>query len=322
MATKMEGASRTNMYLIEPERLTLVEDPEHSLYDPRVLEPVDESLVLSMMVRGNVTPIIVNKNGEEWAVVDGRHRVKAACEANKRLAAMGHLPIKMKAVVSQAKDVELYGMLIVSNEFRKDDGPLAKADKAKKVQETYGYSVQDTAVLFGVTSKTIHAWNLLGKLSVKVRKHIESGTISASAASELSELSKTEQDAKLEELIAKGPVSARQLSKEKRGQKPANIKRPLTKKEIERLLDTTISSSWNEASWMNTGDVEVDMDPYEAYKNGYTHALETVLKLDGANDNSNTEQSVNLPEMPPSIPGEACAEVNPICPESGDEAGE
>lgn len=78
-------APRENMFRVEPEKMVLVTDENHPLYDPRVHLPLRENLVLNIMAHGVKEPILIRKNGDTFEVVDGRQRVKHAIEANKRL---------------------------------------------------------------------------------------------------------------------------------------------------------------------------------------------------------------------------------------------
>ena len=91
------GASgRTNLLMFDPDKIKLITDKKHFLYDPRVEKPVSEELVASIKYRGVVEPVIVWKDPEmgDTCALDGRQRIKAAQEANKQLKKEG-LPIKL-----------------------------------------------------------------------------------------------------------------------------------------------------------------------------------------------------------------------------------
>ena len=93
-STEAYGASgKTNVLNFEPERLHLVTDRSHPLYDERIHLPLDESMILNIMDQGVLEPIIVWKDPETGlsCVVDGRQRVRHTVEANKRLAAAGRI---------------------------------------------------------------------------------------------------------------------------------------------------------------------------------------------------------------------------------------
>ena len=71
---------RTNALLFDPEKLHIVTDERHPLYDPRHALPVDPALVASIAAYGVVEPIIVWRDPEtqKTCVVDGRGRRRCA----------------------------------------------------------------------------------------------------------------------------------------------------------------------------------------------------------------------------------------------------
>jgi ParB family transcriptional regulator, chromosome partitioning protein len=97
---------KTNLLSFDPDNLQLVEDPTHALFDPRVHDPVDVSLVASIKMKGVITPIIIWKDPEsgQVCVVEGRGRVKAAREANRQLREAGEVPKEVPAVVGKPCD--------------------------------------------------------------------------------------------------------------------------------------------------------------------------------------------------------------------------
>lgn len=61
-------ASILTAFWFYPEDIVLITDPEHPLYDKRVLLPINEPMVASIMLDGQgvIEPVVVTKwNGEE-----------------------------------------------------------------------------------------------------------------------------------------------------------------------------------------------------------------------------------------------------------------
>jgi ParB family chromosome partitioning protein len=191
------------MFMINPEDLVLVIDKNHPLYDARAADPIDENLVRNIMVYGVKEPVLVRKNGEALEVIDGRQRVKAAIEANKRLTAEGKEPMRVRAIVEKGQEADLFGVLITLNELRREDTPLARADKAKRFIDM-GKSEAEAAIAFGVSHQTIRNWLALETLSPPVRKAVEKGDLPATAATKLAGLSSEKQEEKLERLKETG----------------------------------------------------------------------------------------------------------------------
>lgn len=205
MATKqaLEG-TRLNAFGMDPNDLTIVgldtkDGPEHPLYDPRVLAPLEESMVLSIMTHGVLEPVKVRKDGKAVEVVFGRRRVMHAREANKRLKKQGDEPIHVACMLERSKDV--MGVSITENEIRKDDLLSAKAEKLVRYLAT-GKSEEDAAVAFGVTSQSIRNWLKISELDNSVVKAIDKGQIKASAAWNLAGLAREEQKQELEKLLS------------------------------------------------------------------------------------------------------------------------
>lgn len=207
MATKQAiPGKRLNAFAVDPKDLSLVVDENHPLYDERVAFPVDEALVRNVMVYGVLEPVLVTKEGDEVLVVDGRQRVKAAIEANRRLSERGESELRVPCMVRRGNVESLFGVSVSANEQRLDDTPLGRARKAQRL-DSLGYTLGEIAIVFGVTEQAIKGWLVLSECSPKVQKAVETGMISATAAVQLATLSAQDQVSKLEELIEKAPTS-------------------------------------------------------------------------------------------------------------------
>lgn len=206
------GASRLNAFSMNPEDLTVVTDMKNALYDERSDKPLDENMVLNIMAYGVKQPVIVRKNGEELEVVDGRQRTRCAIEANKRLKAEGKERLKVPVMLARGEDKDMFGIAIFCNEIRSDDTPMVRAKKAQRLIDL-GKSIDEAAIVFGVTKAAINQWLALLELAPAVQKAVEAGEVSASAVAPLRSLSREDQIAKLAELRASGEkVTAKKTS--------------------------------------------------------------------------------------------------------------
>lgn len=243
-------ASRTNAWNVEPERLVLVTDLAHPMYDQRVHLPLDESLVLNVMHHGVIEPVIICKDGADLVVVDGRQRVKAAREANRRLLAEGKLAMFVTCMVRKGDDASLFGVMVSTNELRREDTPLGRAEKLQRFL-AMGRSESEAAVVFGVTRQTIANWKALLDLAPEVKQAVENGVIGATAAAqEFAGLSRQDQRAKLMALnsdpspnIGKRPaISGTKAKATLAGTTPALRMR--SRKEIQACLND-LPAGWN-----------------------------------------------------------------------------
>jgi len=233
-----DNAVRTDAYQLFPEDVLIITDPLHPLFDVRALWPFDESLVCDIMLAGVEEPIIVMKDGGRAVVIDGRQRVIAAREANRRLAEQGKEIIRVKAVKRNGSMDELFGVSISTNEHRRDDAVTVRAEKCHKLLQM-GRTVQEAAVRFGVSTETIKNWEKLVGLSAPVAKAVDAGEISTTAAIQLAGLDMEGQSAALDELrTAKKPTvevakqAAKKVAKAE-GDADVVLGRMRSKKEIE-----------------------------------------------------------------------------------------
>ncbi len=211
----LNAKGKRDAYMFDPEDLVLVTDEKHPLYDERVNLPVDESLVLNIMFapdgtpQGVLEPINAARNTEtgKVEVIDGRQRVKAAREANKRLKKKGLEPVWVPCMLKRVNAYTSMGMLISSNEHRQDDSPLGKAKKAARYI-ALGRDEAEIATLFGISAASVK--NMLGLLDAPaaVRNAVEAGKISTSDGYKLAKLEPEEAKKKVAELVEHAPRAA------------------------------------------------------------------------------------------------------------------
>ena len=239
-STEAYGASgKTNVLNFEPERLHLVTDRSHPLYDERIHLPLDESMILNIMDQGVLEPIIVWKDPETGlsCVVDGRQRVRHTVEANKRLAAAGKDLLFVPAVTKRGSAVRMAQAMISANEIRRADTPLARAKKMADALER-GHDEEDLSLMFGVGVQTIRATLALLDATQAVKDAVESGTVTVSQARQLANLSPEEQREKVKEVeVATAGTKGHEKSRRQR-QVIGNAKpRMKSRKEIMKTLE-------------------------------------------------------------------------------------
>ena len=198
------AVSRGQTFTYEPEKLVLITNKSHPLYDERVGLPVSEALVLSIMAYGVIKPIVCRKNGTLpdgsaiIEVVDGRQRTKATVEANKRLVAAGQRPILISAVMRRAGEQDAIGCMITANEVNVIDDIVTKALKLVRFLEVYKGSREEAQILFGLKPKGIDELRAIASLSPKAQEQLRSREISYSCALELAKLPSSEQASMLQ----------------------------------------------------------------------------------------------------------------------------
>lgn len=240
-------AKRGTSFNFDPNNLVVIgidteDGPEHELWDERILLPLDEGFILSLMSVGVLEAITIRK-GPSGApeVVNGRRRVLHSREANKRLKKRGEPLIMVPALVERGSEEHMFHVMVATNEIRVNDDVLIKAAKAARMLNRNGGDRVDAAIAFGVTKTTIGNWLKLVELPAPVKKAVVDGTLSASAASKLHGMEKTDQLAELERIQSTSAsnggkrVTASRVNGKtepaKKGKKPTNA-------QLAALVDT------------------------------------------------------------------------------------
>lgn len=216
---------RKNLHMMDPDELTLIghdtdDGPEHSLYDPRVHNEPPEWMVISAMDDGilenvEVRKVIVDEE-ERYEIVFGRKRVRAAREANKRLAKKGsELRVLVPTMLTKDDDLALFSRMVIENELREDTDVLQKAELAARMRRM-GADDEMIAKKFGVTPQTARNWDSVNSLCKDVKTAIRKGEISAHAAAKLSDFSSDEQVKQLKELKTEAKASGQNKVTNKR----------------------------------------------------------------------------------------------------------
>lgn len=195
--TKSEDLNLTKsvVFNIDPDDLTLITDPDHHLYDSRVHNSPDDSLVTNILFEGQgvLQPIVITKEDGKPVVVAGRQRTIAAREANRQLRAQGiKTVLRVPCVYRRGTEQELYNALVSENEQRRDDDPIEKAKKINRMIN-FGSTKNEVAKVFGVTRPTIDNWLSLLDLDSESQEKVSKREIKPSAAVKISKMKKSEQ---------------------------------------------------------------------------------------------------------------------------------
>lgn len=203
MSQKLSNATRSNLYLMSPEDLIIACDKDHPLYDERKDYAINERQVVYMMRAGCDLPVIARKEGEQVIVIDGRQRVQAAREANKRLAKEGTAPadlICLPVVFKRADDGTVVETMIASNSFARTDSPLTSARKVLAYINR-GKTAEQAAEVFNCHVGTINSRLSLLESIVEVQKALEKRAIGTQDAIDISKLPREEQKAALDKAL-------------------------------------------------------------------------------------------------------------------------
>lgn len=170
--------------------------PDHTLWDARILDPLDEGFLANITVFGVDSPIVITKINGVAVVIAGKTRVRAARRANKKRKAAGEPLIKIDCKMKRDSEIGLLGAMIHENEARRNDDVLAKIDKLKRFLNKGG-SIEDAALRYGVGTPTIKGWLAYDDNALTdTKKAVESGKISQTAGATLARISDPAQQKK------------------------------------------------------------------------------------------------------------------------------
>lgn len=231
---------RTNLFSFDPEKLIIVEDRNHPLYDERIHLPLDEALVANIQHHGVIEPVILRKNPESGLleVVDGRQRVRCSREANKRNKKQGFEPILVPAIVQRGEDSKMAGIMVSANELRTEDTPMNRARKMSKLKDL-GNDDDRLALLFGVSKQTVKNYLALLEVSSAVRNAVDSGKIPVSEAYKLAKLDAPQQKETIEKMLAAAATATGGKRRRRRAMSEASGTGPKLrgKREVDTFLE-------------------------------------------------------------------------------------
>jgi ParB family chromosome partitioning protein len=183
-------------------RIVVITDPSHKLYDRRVDLPIDESMVESIADpnTGIIEPVIARKVGEEYQIVDGRQRVRAAREAAKKYP---DRKIRIPAIPRTIREYEAAKHATIANVQRTEDDPIIRGLNAKRMIEM-GADQEELCSLFGVGWQTIQTWiRVSEKATEPVQDALNEGKITLSDAVSICKKQPDKQNIALEKALSK-----------------------------------------------------------------------------------------------------------------------
>lgn len=265
------AAGKSNVLFFDPDTLTLITDPAHPLFDRRALLPYDEAMVRNIRHRGVLETILVHKDPEtgEVIVVDGRRRVIAAREANRRLRDEGLPPVMVPALPKRGKQADLAGMMVATNEHREHDSPINRAEKMQRLRDL-GYDDEQIAAEFRIEPPTVAASLRLLDCTAAVRDALEADQITTSHALKLAKLPPEKQREKVLAVIA--AAEGKDGHEKARAQKAVltgdSAPRMRTRKQIAAELANSTGARAEALRWvLNLADCELgaeEADPRQS----------------------------------------------------------
>lgn len=201
--------SKFTGFWVAPENLIIAgldcsADEVPDVADPDRLDIDIEDLALNVAKHGVREPVTIKKYAHlpRAVVVAGRRRVRAARLANESLNDDQKVLVPC---ISEKGDA--FTTMVLENEHRVNDTPLARARKARRMQER-GATDKAIAIAFGVSVSAVKFWWKLLEAPAKVQRAVEREQITASVAAEIAAMPPDAQAQALTDAIEQGRGNA------------------------------------------------------------------------------------------------------------------
>jgi ParB family chromosome partitioning protein len=152
-----------------------------------------DELVASVREKGVVQPILVRPLGNEFEIIAGERRWRAAQKAG-----LHEVPV----YVQEASDKEALELAIIENVQRTDLNPLEEAAGYQQLIDEFRYTQAQLADIIGKSRPHIANTLRLLKFSPAVQDHLRSGKLTAGHARAIATL--PDPDAAAEKIVAAG----------------------------------------------------------------------------------------------------------------------
>ncbi|MBF2735858.1 MAG: ParB/RepB/Spo0J family partition protein [Betaproteobacteria bacterium AqS2] len=195
---------------VAPKRLRPSPFQPRTRMDPKALD----ELAQTVAARGVLQPILVRPRGEDYEIIAGERRWRAA-----QRAGLASVPV----VVKECSDRDAMLAALVENIQRQDLSALEQAAAARNLIKELGSSVSDMAAALGMSRPALSNLLRLLKLAPGVRKLLADESISAGHARAIASAPAARQLALAKEVAARG-LTVRQT--EALAQKETGPKRP------------------------------------------------------------------------------------------------
>lgn len=179
----------------------------HPCFDKRAFDPIEgDPDLMGTMDRierfgyDPSQPVNVWKDGDFYLVRAGRGRLRTSRALTKKHGK----PVRVTFYVSKGTEESAFVSKIGENANRRPLAPTQMAELMHEAMHVRNFSLEDTAIMFGVPQEVVNRRLLLLDLSEPMRAKVDSKEVALRVAEELSKLARDEQEPQLEALKAQG----------------------------------------------------------------------------------------------------------------------
>jgi len=166
-------------------------------FNPELLQ----ELAQSIKANGVVQPVIVRKTGNQYQLITGERRWRAA-----KLAGLKTVP----AVIREVSEFKQLEWALIENIQRQDLNPIEEASAYAALVDDFSLTQEELAQRVGKDRSSIANYIRLLKLPAKIREQIQNQELSMGHARALSSLEKEKDQIELARQIIKDQLNVRQ----------------------------------------------------------------------------------------------------------------
>lgn len=208
----------------------------------RFRESALEELSASIKRSGVLQPLIVRARGDEFELIAGERRWRAA-----RMAGLTTVP----AIVRESDDAGMLELAMIENLQREDLGPLERARGYQAYVDAFGVAVEALAVKLGESRANIANYLRLLKLHAEIQGMLDNGELAMGQARALAGLTDPQRQLAIARLAVRRNLSVRQVEELVRKadapplDEPVKLKvsRPAYADSVERELSRAVGAS-------------------------------------------------------------------------------
>lgn len=192
-----------------------------------------EELVNSIRERGVLQPLLVRRAGDDYELIAGERRLRAAGEAQLT---------EVPAIVMDVPDRAALELALVENLLRQDLNAIEEAEGYRDLAEKFGLTQEEIAARIGKSRASVTNALRLLTLPSEVRVFLFEGLLSVGHAKVLLGLSSEAEQNRLAEEVVQERISVRELERrvarlQRAPRKPRELRSELPASHVARLSE-------------------------------------------------------------------------------------
>ena len=211
-----------------------------------------QDLAESMKRSGVLQPVVVRRDGQQFQIVVGERRWRAA-----KMAGLSHIP----AVIRDATDAETLELALVENLLREDLNPMEEAEAYQRLLTEFAWTQEDLGQRVGKDRSSVANCLRLLKLPELIQADLRAGRLTMGHARALLSLASPAEQLKLREEILAHSWSVRATEEgvqRKRRQAPRRAgRRPAELAALEDSLREALASRVRLVGTERSGRIEI-----------------------------------------------------------------